>query len=80
MRLDYGRAVRHREGYPLDWHRSLLAPEPAPFKKLPKVPGTNIETVYRRTVYEDRQGVLWIGALSHGLEFTFVVARVPGPQ
>ena len=36
------------------------ATAPAPFKKLPKVPGTTIEP-FIGALYEDRQGVLWIG-------------------
>jgi ligand-binding sensor domain-containing protein/signal transduction histidine kinase len=39
---------------------AFLAAEPAPFKKLPKVPGSTIEP-FVGALYEDRQGVLWIG-------------------
>ena len=39
---------------------ALLAAEPAHFQKLPKVPGSTLEP-FIGALYEDRQGVLWIG-------------------
>jgi ligand-binding sensor domain-containing protein/signal transduction histidine kinase len=39
---------------------ALLVTKPAPFKKLPKVPGSTIQP-FVGAVYEDHQGILWIG-------------------
>ena len=39
---------------------ALLVTKPAPFKKLPKVPGSTIQP-FVGALYEDRQGILWIG-------------------
>ena len=39
---------------------AFLTAKSAAFKKLPKVPGTNIEP-FVASLYQDRQGVLWIG-------------------
>jgi PAS domain S-box-containing protein len=39
---------------------ALLTTKPAAFKKLPRVPGTNIEP-FVASLYQDHQGVLWIG-------------------
>ena len=39
---------------------ALLVTKPAPFKKLPKVPGSTMQP-FVGALYEDRQGILWIG-------------------
>ncbi len=39
---------------------ALLVTKPAPFKKLPKVSGSTIQP-FVGALYEDRQGILWIG-------------------
>jgi ligand-binding sensor domain-containing protein/signal transduction histidine kinase len=39
---------------------ALLVTKPAPFKKLPKVPGSTIQP-FVGALYQDRQGILWIG-------------------
>jgi signal transduction histidine kinase/streptogramin lyase len=39
---------------------AFLAPQPAPFEKLPKVPGATIEP-FIGALYEDHDGVLWTG-------------------
>jgi ligand-binding sensor domain-containing protein len=39
---------------------AFLTTKPPPFKKLPKVPGSSIEP-FVGALYEDRQGILWVG-------------------
>lgn len=39
---------------------AFLTAKPAAFKKLPRVPGTNIEP-FVASLYQDRQGLLWMG-------------------